>query len=109
MPKNSLTDKTSLLNGVKKAKTSDGGINDDNLLKLNKNNPQAPKAGMQRMLMNRLVNRYAIPGVSPGRGIPSSSNPTPTPATTSVIELLTQGGLVLTTQAEEDLITQQGN
>ena len=109
MPKNSLTDKTSLLNGVKKAKTSDGGINDDNLLKLNQNNPLSPKAGMQRMLMNRLVNANAIPGFSPGIGIPPSSNPAPTPATTSVVELLTQGGLVLTTQAGNDLIAQQGN
>ena len=107
MPKNSLTDKTSLLNGVKKAKTSDGGINDDNLLKLNQNNPLAPKAGMQRMLFNQLINRYAIPGVSPGTGIPPSSNPAPTPSTTSPIELLTQGGFVLTTQAGADLITQQ--
>lgn len=109
MPKNSLTDKTSLLNGVKKAKTSGGGINDDNLLKLNKTNPQAPKAGLQRMLMNRLVNANAIPGVSPGRGIPPSSNPAPTPATTSAVELLTQGGLVLTTQAGDELITQKGS
>ena len=105
MPKNSLTDKTSLLNGVKKAKTS-GGINDDNLLKLNQNNPLSPKAGMQRMLMNRLVNANAIPGFSPGIGIPPSSNPAPTPATTSEIELTTQAGIVLTTQAGADLIMQ---
>ena len=106
MPKKGLTGKTSKLNGVVKTKTANGGINDDNLLKLNKNNPQAPKAGMQRMLFNKLVNRYAIPGVSPSLpGLPSSS-PAPSPATTSAVELLTQGGAVLTTQAGEDLITQ---
>tara|TARA_R110002020_G_scaffold356510_1_gene569064 strand:+ start:92 stop:472 length:381 start_codon:yes stop_codon:yes gene_type:complete len=105
----SLENKISKLNGVKKAKTANGADGSDNLLKLNKNNRQAPKAGLQRMLMNRLVNANAIPGFSPGIGIPPSSNPAPTPATTSVVELLTQGGLVLTTQAGNDLIAQQGN
>ena len=106
MPKNSLTDKTSLLNGVKKAKTSGGGINDDNLLKLNKNNRQAPKPGMQRMLFNRLVNANAIPGVSPRIGIGTTGGPADTPAFTSEIELTTQAGAVLTTQAGADLIMQ---
>ena len=99
--------KSSKLNGVAKAKTANGAVSSDNLLKLNKNNPYAPNQGMNRMLMNRLVNANAIPGVSPGMGIPPSSNPAPTPATTSVVELLTQGGLVLTTQAGDDLIAQQ--
>ena len=108
MPKNGLIGKTSKLNGVKKAKTVNGAVGGDKLLKLNKNNPYAPNQGMNRMLMNRLVNANAIPGVSPGRGIPPSSNPSPasTPSTSIPIELLTQGGSVLQTQAGEDLITQ---
>ena len=108
MPKDSLENKISKLNGVTKAKTANGDIGSDNLLKLNKNNRQAPKAGLQRMLMNRLVNANAISGASPRISISGGGGSTaPTPATTSVIELLTQSGFVLTTQAGDDLITQQ--
>jgi len=111
MPKNGLTGKTSKLNGVKKSKTAgsdvNGSVNGNKLLKLNQNNPQAPKPGMQRMLMNRLVNANAIPGVSPRVGIAGGGVPLPNPVSTGVVELLTQGGLVLTTQAGDDLIAQQ--
>ena len=103
---NGLEGKISKLNGVAKAKTANGDVNNDNLIKLNQNNPQAPKPGMQRMLFNQLINRYAIPGVSPRTGIPPSSTPAPTPATTSEIELTTQAGDILTTQAGVDLIMQ---
>ena len=103
---NGLEGKISKLNGVAKAKTANGDVNDDNLLKLNKNNPQAPKPGMQRMLFNRLVNANAIPGVSPRIGIGTTGGPADTPAFTSEIELTTQAGAVLTTQAGADLIMQ---
>ena len=105
--KDGLEGKASKLNGVAKAKTANGAANGDNLLKLNKNNPYAPNQGMNRMLMNKLVNANAIPGVLPSLpGVPSPS-PAPTPATTSAVEILTQAGAVLTTQAGDDLIAQQ--
>ena len=61
---------------------------------------------MQRMLFNRLVNANAIPGVSPRIGIGTTGGPADTPAFTSEIELTTQAGAVLTTQAGADLIMQ---
>ena len=106
--KDGLEGKTSKLNGVKKAKTAgsdvNGSVNGNKLLKLNQNNPLAPKPGYQKMLFNRLVNARAIPGVSPRIGIGTTGGPADTPAFTSEIELTTQAGAVLTTQAGADLI-----
>ena len=107
---NGLEGKISKLNGVKKAKTAgsdvNGSVNGNKLLKLNQNNPLAPKPGYQKMLFNRLVNARAIPGVSPRIGMGGGGGSANIPAFTSAVELVTQAGDVLTTQAGVDLVTQ---
>ena len=65
-----------------------------------------PNTGWDRILMGRLANVNAIPDISPSPPGSPSSNPSTTPATTSAVEILTQAGDVLTTQAGIDLVTQ---
>ena len=67
-----------------------------------------PKSGFQRMLKSRLANIDAIPDVSPVSNIEGGGGgPAATPAITSAVEILTQAGLVLITQAKDELITNQ--